>query len=201
MSMLSAHALTTIKALKAELGIPADDSSQDDQLARYINAASDAMRTYCNRDFARAQRTDVIKGPGERALLLRLFPLIEVHRVIVEEQEVDDFVVDKETGILWRSVGWPKTNVPAITVEYTGGYVTPYQARQDEQLERNLPYDIEEACIVTAATWLSQQGTPRDATILQVEQIRVHFGGRESGAASMLPVAVQRLLGSYRRWA
>lgn len=200
--MLSAHALTTIEALKEELGIAVDDTSKDKQLARYINAASDAIRAYCDRDFARAHRTDVRKGSGAPALLLRLFPLVEIHHVKIDEETVADYRVDRDTGVLWRADGWPSASIPNIEVEYTGGYVTSEQAREDEQLERTLPYDLEEACIVTAATWASQQGTPRDATMLQVEQIRVQFGGRggQDAAQSLLPKPVQYLLASYRRW-
>lgn len=199
--MLSAHALTTIETLKAELGIPAEDTSRDQQLARYINAASDAIRAYCGRDFARAQRTEYLTGSGRSALLLSLFPLVEVHRVAIGEQEITDYQSDAELGILRRAAGWPCADLPNILVEYTGGYVTPEQARQDPELERNLPHDLEEACIVTAATWAMHQGTPRDATILQVEQIRVHFGTREAGGESLLPTPVQRILDRYRRWA
>lgn len=201
MAMLSAHALTTIETLKAELGIPADDTSSDKQLARYINAASDAIRAYCSRDFARAHRTDALQGSGAPTLLLSLYPIVEVHSVKVGDEQLTDFRVDAEAGMLWRPGGWPSSNAPNIVVEYTGGYVTPEQAREDDELERNLPYDLEEACVVTAATWALHQGTPRDATILQVEQIRVHFGAREGEFESLLPIAVRRLLGPYRRWA
>lgn len=201
MLMLSVHALTTLEALKAELDIPVDEKSRDKQLVRYINAASDAIRSYCDRDFARAQRTEFSTGSGTPALLLRLFPLVEVHSVRVGDRQVTDFRPDDESGILWRPGGWPRSLLPNIEVDYTGGYITPAQAFEDDELERDLPYDLEEACIVTAATWVSHQGTPRDATILQVEQIRVHFGTREGEAAGLLPVAVRRLLGSYRRWA
>lgn len=200
MQVLSAHALTTIEVLKLELGIPAEDQSRDGQLARYINAASDAIRAYCGRDFARARRTDVLAGSGDSALLLRLYPVIEVHAVKVDDELIQDYQVDEEIGVLRRYIGWPCSAVPSIEVDYTGGYVTPKQA-QESGFERTLPFDIEEACLVTAATWASHQGIPRDATILQVEQIRVHFGVREGDTASMLPVSVQRLLGPYRRWA
>lgn len=201
MAVLSAHALTTIEALKAELSIPHDDTSRDQLLARYINAASDAIRAYCGRDFARAHRVETVAGSGGVTLFLSLFPVDEVHRVAIDVQEVTDYQADTELGVLRRAAGWPCAEVPNIEVDYTGGYVTPEQARQDTALERTLPYDIEEACIVTAATWAAHQGVPRDATSLQVEQIRVAFATRESDSATLLPLAVRRLLGPYRRWA
>src|SRR5690606_1123170 len=96
MAMLSAHALTTIETLKAELGIPADDTSSDKQLARYINAASDAIRAYCSRDFARAHRTDALQGSGAPTLLLSLYPIVEVHSVKVGDEQLTDFRVDAD---------------------------------------------------------------------------------------------------------
>lgn len=201
--MLSAHALTTIDALKDELQISAEETGQNKLLARWINAASDAIRAYCGRDLTRARRIDMYHGSGDVALLLRLYPIVEVEQVGIDGRPVTDYTVDEQMGALWRAARWPRSRMPHISVDYMGGYVTPAQADDDEQLERNLPHDIEEACIVTAATWASQQGTPRDAIMMQVEQIRVQFGGRGGGqdaAQSLLPKPVQHLLTSYRRW-
>lgn len=203
--MLSEQALTTIEALQSELQIPAEDSSQNKMLARWINAASDAIRAYCARDFARERRSDLLIGPGRRALLLSLYPLLDIHEVVVDGRGIfaREYQEDQSKGILWhRYGGWPRTEIPCIEVDYTGGYVTPAQAEADEDIERTLPYDIEEACIVTAATWASQQGTPRDAVMMQVEQMRVQFGGRDgqSAAQSLLPTSVQMLLSAHRRW-
>ena len=72
--MLSEHALTTIGAVRAQLGLGPEDTSQGAVLARMINSASDAIRTYCDRDFARAQRTDRWRGPGAPVLLLPSIP-------------------------------------------------------------------------------------------------------------------------------
>lgn len=197
--MLSKHALTTIDALKSELQIAAEDTSQDAVLARYINAASDAIRAFCGRDFARARLTDVRQGSGGPAVLLRAYPIVEVHDVDANGKPVTDYRLDRDTGVLWRAAGWPRSETPNVEVEYTGGYVTPAQA--DEHTERDLPYDIEEACLATAATWLSHQGTPRDTVSMQVEQIRVDFDKQSAGGRQGIPWPVRALLEPYRRWA
>ena len=44
--------LTTLEAVKMQLNIPAEDTSDDDQIRRIIQAVSDAIQTYCRRDFA-----------------------------------------------------------------------------------------------------------------------------------------------------
>lgn len=200
--MLTEHALTTIEALKGELQIPAEDTSQDAVLARYINAASDAIRAFCSRDFAKDRRTETKQGFGGPSLLLKAYPVLEVHSVEVKGKPVTDYSLDEATGVLWRDAGWPRSETPNVTVDYTAGYVTPAQADDDETLERDLPHDLEEACIGTAATWASQQGTPRDAVSMQVEQIRVDFGNRNTaGGRQGIPWPVQALLEPYVRWA
>lgn len=198
--MLSAHALTTLEELKSELLI--SGNTEDSYLARLINSASDAIRSYCGRDFAKDRRTEKRSGSGTPLLLLPLYPIAEVDSVIVDGAALspDSYDIDAKMGALIRVGGiWPASSERNITVTYTGGYVTPVQAAADPDLTRNLPYDIEEACIVTAATWASHRSTPRDATTLQVEQIRVTFGERDRQPA-MIPLAVQHLLTSWRRW-
>lgn len=199
--MLSAHALTTIEAIRGELLISGDDDNT--YLARLINSASDAIRSYCGRDFAMEQRTERLSGSGRPLLLLSLYPISEVESVTVNGEELasDAYDVDPQMGVLIRKhQSWPTAAERNITVTYTGGYITPAQAAADTDLVRDLPYDIEEACIVTATTWASHRGTPRDATTLQVEQIRVTFGERDREPA-MIPPAVLHLLAPWRRWA
>lgn len=198
--MLAKHALTTIEALKRELQIAVEDTSQDETLARFINAASDAIRAFCNRDFAKARRSETKQGSGGPSLLLKAYPVIEIHSAKVNGKPVRDYSFDKATGVLWRDAGWPRSETPNVEVEYTAGYVTPAQSDDDETLERDLPHDLEEACIITAATWASAQGTPRDAVSLQVEQVRVQFADRGVGRQG-IPYAAQMLLEPYVRWA
>lgn len=198
--MLSAHALTTVEMLKAELSIPADDTSRDAELARAINAASDAVRRYCGRDFARTKTTEHLAGRGAPSLLVSLSPIVSVEAVAIDGQEIDlaDLTIDYAAGILVRLHGiWPECDRPNVSVTYIGGWVTPAQAAA-EGLERNLPHDIEEACIIIAANRLQSKGQPVDAQILQVEQIRVHWseGGRQS-----IPQQAAMLLEPYVRWA
>src|SRR5690606_32160216 len=108
--MLSEHALTTIEAARQQLGLGPSHTSQDAVLARMINSASDAIRTYCDRDFARAQRTDRLEGPGGPVLLLPLYPVLQVESVIADGTlvPVEEYDVDAQAGRLIRRRGsWP----------------------------------------------------------------------------------------------
>lgn len=198
--MLSPHALTTIETLKAELSIPANEMPDDSVLARAINAASDAIRQYCGRDFARTKTTEHQIGRGTPSLLLLLSPIVSVEMVSIQDEEIDpeELIIDKNAGVLTLKRGvWPECDRSNITVAYTGGWLTPAQA-MDSVLERDLPHDIEEACLIIAANRLQARGQPLDAQILQVEQIRVHWseGGRQS-----IPQQAAMLLEPYVRWA
>ena len=197
--MLSEHALTTIEAVRQQLGLDPSDTSQDAVLARMINSASDAIRTYCDRDFARAQRADRLEGPGRPVLLLPLYPVIRVESVTADGIPVlpEEYEVDVQAGRLVRRGGsWP--GGPGLTVEvvYEAGYITPEQARNGLG-ERDLPYDLEEACIATVMSWFSRRNMPPDVQSFWVEQIRVNFDTQRE----WLPMPVQRILDRYRRWA
>ena len=196
---LSKHALTTVDAVKAELSL-GGDSKLDALIARLINSASDAIRSHCGRDFARQTiREDFVIQDDRDTILLSLNPVVSVdavYRGLGEDDPIEGYELDPKAGLLkLRHGNWPKNEL--VHVHYTGGYVTPHQAEQDSSVERDLPYDIEEACIITAATRFQYLGQPADIQIMQVEQIRVHFaeGGRKG-----LPEAALELLEPYARW-
>lgn len=44
--------LTTVEELKEQLLIPVEDTEEDRQLKRVIRSVSDAINTYCRRDFS-----------------------------------------------------------------------------------------------------------------------------------------------------
>ena len=44
--------LTTVETVKKQLDIPPEDASEDEKLERMIRAVSDAIETYCRRNFA-----------------------------------------------------------------------------------------------------------------------------------------------------
>jgi len=196
--MLSEHALTTIEAVRQQLGLDPSDTSQDAVLVRLINSASDAIRSYCDRDFARARRADRLEGSGRPVLLLPLYPVIRVESVTADGIPVspEEYDVDAPAGrLIRRSGSWP--GGPGLTVEvvYEAGYITPEQARKGVG-ERDLPYDLEEACIATVMSWYSRRSMPADVQSFWVEQIRVNFDTQRE----WLPTPVQRILDRYRRY-
>ena len=99
--------------------------------------------------------------------------------------------MDAQAGRLIRRRG--SCGGPGLTVEvvYEAGYITPEQARKGVG-ERDLPYDLEEACIATVMSWYSRRSMPPDVQSFWVEQIRVNFDTQRvatyAGAADPGPI-------------
>lgn len=173
---LSVHALTTVEQAQYQIG---DTSVPVTVVERLINAASDAIRRYCRRDFARQTITERVAGYGTSHLMLSLTPVVEVASIqgpggvsctgpfVIED--ADAGFVAAAAGSVWTRTGdartgplgmYAGTDVRAeIVVEYTGGYVTPAQvaaaakADPDNPIEQTLPYDLEQACLELIAAW------------------------------------------------
>lgn len=159
-------ALTTLAAVKEELEIT--DVAQDSILERYINASSEFIIQYVERDLIRKTYTDErYKGTDSTLLYLDNYPVESITSIFIDDYELNetdgDYEIaesDKEIGRLYRQAIWPAAariygDLTAtrfnetdrnITANYIAGYCTP---KQDDESEcaRNLPYDIEEVCI------------------------------------------------------
>lgn len=135
-----AYDLTTLATLKADLGIT--DSTNDTVLQRYLTAASEAIKNYCNRVFQVETVTDEFwaqRDPypstfasGLAPLQLSRFPIKAAGVSSVVENgttlvDATDFRVDYTLGHLTRIDGsaypmrWPAY---PISVTYQAGYVT-----------------------------------------------------------------------------
>ena len=178
--------LTTLDTVKEELD--ADDSS-DLSIKRKIRVYSDLFRSVADRNFSfESSKTIRVRQPaGRRFLRVHETPLHEVESVRlhskqgVKEFDADEyFIDDPSTGLIARYHGtWQATSAsqgnirrkptsqPISTYEIVAdvGYVTPKQA-QDEQLTRDLPYDIEEAIVLAVVSGITQQGV--DSAITQI---------------------------------
>lgn len=204
--------LTTLKAVKEELGIPEDEGSQDNYIERMITAASGAIARYCDRQFARRTVMESVPGRDTPTVYLSLTPIVDIESVEIGGVEVDPggYTVDHPNeGALRRFGGvWPwsgrmirfieaervaGSEVPNITVTYTGGYILP----GDD--DRDLPYELELACIMAVSDWVQGQGTPRDAVRLQAEQVSVSFGQSGAGGRMALSTTVRELLDPWKR--
>jgi len=195
--------LTTLAAVKGELGIPMSDVSQDTLLTSFIDQASDAIVTFCGRPFAKEDYRETLPGYGTNRLMLSRTPIVTVSSVVADSEIITDYLLENpEAGILFRkrgwrwapTLGWNITWHPVgssedlnFVVEYTAGYVLP-----GDQGTRTLPHDIERACIETVKAWYSAK--ERDPAITG-ERI----GDYQVSYAQGLPTSVVQLLTPWRR--
>lgn len=209
-------ALTTLTRVKEELGIGAEVS--DALLQRMINAASQLIERYCNRVFNLWEGVEYVRGYGSERLILTHTPIKEVREIKYGLPPNPDEVIDPSKymideaeagfvlltdGSLWKWTGrvrrvitphrLPGTEMPMYAVDYTGGYVTPKQAEDDPSLKRDLPYDIEDACVMLVATRWGSRGERRD--IVSESVMSASFTYQRGG----LPQEVIDILGPYRR--
>jgi len=154
-------ALTTLTAVKDALQLTVD--TYDALLERMIRAASDAISQYAGRVYARQDYVETLPGNDWPHLALTNTPIVGTPTILIDSEPVTDFVVqDADAGMLYREVGWvreawvgwaverytlPSTEQHNVNVTYTAGYLLPGED------DRNLPYDVEEACIITVCAW------------------------------------------------
>lgn len=189
--------LTTLAAVKAELGITGSDD--DAILADLIRQASGAIATFCGRAFASEQvrETFRLSAPAPSITLTR-WPVTAVHAVTVGGTELAAgiYEADPDTGILARLDGFGLTvlwSAGSIAVEYTGGYILPGENG------RTLPHDIERACItLVKAHFAARSRDPmvRSESVPGVLDRSFWVGGFDGAA---VPPDVAGLLNPYRQ--
>ena len=141
--------LTTLAMLKAELG--STITASDDALCAYIAQASRLISSYCDRIFARAQWEEVyrLRMSRRRSLLLSQRPVVEIESLFLDGLQLDVTALDcdTESGILHPPrlhQACEHWHANRIAVVYTAGYLLPGQDQRD------LPDDVERACLITA---------------------------------------------------
>ena len=166
---LSASALTTVAALRAELDLDVDPAKTA-LLERYIEAASAMVVRFCGRELAQATRVEKHRGMGTVRLFLNAPPIVSITSIVIDDDALDaaDFEIeDAGAGIVYCADGFawsaqeqagpsyhlaPGTEAPSIVVTYVGGWITPSSASRD------LPFDIEQAVIELAVSMWKRRG-------------------------------------------
>lgn len=189
--------LTTLNALKEQLGIDLADYTHDNMLNRIIWAVSAAMESYCNRSFAPAEREEVIRPSYTDTLLLSAYPVLSVTSLTYGDDLLAEgsYRLEAERGALilldgeWRD---------EVTVVYSAGYVLPggENIQAKPPITRNLPYDLEDACLL----WCTMKYNTDSRTGIKsegVDGLRVSYD--DLIAAGGIPAAVRALIDPYRR--
>lgn len=208
--------LTSLAKVKLTLGITNSDETYDELLEDFIKESSDFIENYTGRKFGLATVRESVVGNGLPDILLSRTPILEVLEVMLDETAYTDYTVyDKDAGILQRTLGWTSTNIrhdlisphPSSYGEkrwhitYTGGYVLP--SWMGSSGDRDLPYDLERACIELVKTDFYNRS--RDGTITQYKQGETSVTWKQSswdqerGELANLPSRAATVLAYYKR--
>jgi len=181
---LRSSALTTVAAVKADIssasGLEArvNVAAADARIERLIEAASEDIRNFCNRNFEKVEdRAELIETARGRFIRVKHAPIESVEKIewisrsddsVVRELEGWHVYADGKAGLIFRSTPFSSLTVepwstypalssfvlsPRLRVTYTGGFVTPVQAAAEtDPPVRSLPFTIEETCIREVVT-------------------------------------------------
>lgn len=199
---LPATALTTLDTVRGELGLRT--SKDDAALERVIQSATAMVTGYVGRTLHyEAAVAEYVPGYGTELLLVSRTPLVSVTSITLDGATIDATsygIKSAASGSIHRDAGWMWTapisagiDGPHIAgrekrsylVTYAGGYVTPGQVAG--ALTRTLPYDIEEACILTVVHLWRLRGkfTSVEQETEEADDA-VWAGGMPAGARRML---------------
>jgi hypothetical protein len=200
--------LTKLADVKADLGIPSADTSNDAVLADLIRDASDEIQRefqfFCNQTYR-----ETLPGYGTPILQLKRTPIVSVSLVTHNSEVITDYTIeDKEAGHLYRrqgwvwtaSVGWqmtayvmPNTEHPEFTVEYEAGYLAADQQNSD------MPGAIQRSARETVKDWYLSLKRAADIQSKSVGDLSISYvTGQE--VRSIPPRAMSRLA-KWRRLA
>lgn len=142
---LNGNAMTTLVTAKAYLKIPTLETGMDSMIELFINAASDDIERYCQRQFKSQSYTEYHHGRNQNILLLDQYPIISVTELRIDFEadftssdsliDSDDYRIGdaNNTIILVNGQVFSK-GFHNIRVIYTAGFST-------------IPSSLENACL------------------------------------------------------
>jgi hypothetical protein len=204
----AARDFTTVEAVKRQLALQTE--AEDARIAQWIEQASDAIRTWCDREFSRQTYTEKLAGHGGTLLTLARAPIVSVASVALKGEPVVDYAIeDAEAGLLFREQGWaetvalgwhligsphPRGDLPHYTVLYVAGYLLPTEENS------TLPRDIERGCIELVKWYRSGKAGKSGGAVSSKRVGDVSLSYFDEGAEEpQLPREVRGLLRPWRR--
>ena len=201
---LASNALTTIASAEAELGLTSGE--QDALLTRYIDTASDMIERYVSRKlYYGSAIVEKVAGSGDAFLYISRTPLSSVTSIVwlgdSSTVSASDYSIwEADQGAIYKSSGWndaiiSSTDFQRYQVTYVGGWITPQQDADDAALTRDLPFDLETACINMVVGMWRQKGADRTIRSETVLNTSVHYERHQDG----IDPSVRAILDQYKR--
>jgi hypothetical protein len=182
-------ALASLADVKAQLDIQPSNLSQDTRLTLYINAATQAIETYCGREFTlNATRTEYHDGDGSNAVLTNQWPINSISELWIDSGRL---FTDITLKLAATDYGYQGTNritlfnqispkaSGVIKIIYSSGYATA-------------PYDLNLACI-WLVEWFYFHRNRQD-----MGRTTASKGDESIGVLAEAPKMILQLLNPYR---
>lgn len=221
---LASYALTTLASLKSALGVTG--STLDADLEFTINAVSKAMSRAADRVFEfETDIEDRVKAYGTGRIVLPRAPVSTLTKIesidfagtVTGEIDSGSYGLEDGSGQsgvvfgLWGSTAlgggasglarFQQAPFSLLLVTYDAGFVTPQQAEDDVLLTRDLPEDLEQACLQSCVRWYRERFA--DQTISSESypdhSISQATGSAETGSFGVLTRESLAIARSYRR--
>lgn len=187
---LNSNNLTTVANLKAHLGIPSAETSQDTRMELLINAASDSIERYLDRKLKSQTITEYQHGRRQDSLLLHEWPVTGITELRVDMDHVfsdastlipsaDYGIGDDKNSLIYFDTVFPRGN-HNIKIVYVAGYAT-------------VPSDIEMAALLFCE-WLYLFRNRQD-----IGRTSKSKGDESQGILQGIPEIVRQLIDPYRR--
>ena len=152
------HSLVTVARARRH---PALSNVNTTLLQEVLQAATEAVEDYCDREFEYRSRTEVHDGKDSDTLWLKVVPVSSITSITITEADGDtealtistDVVYNAETGAVTFGpdndstyTRWPDAYPRNVSVVYVGGYTT-------------VPDAIQQAVILVTIQILKQSGS------------------------------------------
>jgi hypothetical protein len=170
----------------------------DEDLQRYIDAATVTAERVAGRGLAARDRVEVVSGSGSKGILVSSYPVQSITSVKISgtgdfdaAETVTDYEIESESGMIYRRSLWPSGS-RNIQVVYNGGYGLPVESPGTDP-DYLVPDDLTRA-VCEVIDWMYQRD--RNQTI----GIRTTIGadGLQTSYSLDVPLSARSVFESYR---
>lgn len=192
--------LLSLEELKLALGIPATDTTHDEQLGVLITRYSDLIATTCNRVFAKEEVRETWRCLGSRRVFLSHWPALESDIASVESPrgailDPASYEFEEKSGKLelFASRSEP------VVITYTGGYDLPDDAPPTLKQVCELLIREEQAYLARLGVSGVRSIAHKEARVQFYDPFAATKGGAKGGMGAVATPAMAALLSAYIR--
>lgn len=202
--------LTTVRRVATQLGIT--DEAELYLISEFINEASAAIEAYCNRKFKQDSVVEKVSGNGNNFMFLSRLPVASITSITHDGATVsssDYEIANSKSGEIYNKYGWidtvgrnsaaslperPYSERKLYEVTYVGGYKLPSDP------DRDLPYDVERACIETVAgMYLTKADNPNISKQSLAGVVSIEYNNKDAGGLGVnLPSTARAALDKHK---